>query len=103
MSYDFRNLSSADFEDVVRDLIGKEEGLRFEAFCEGPDGGIDGRHSKANKTTILQAKRYIDSSISQLASKMRKERVSIDKLAPSRYILATASRLTPANKKHYHH
>ncbi len=35
MSYDVRNHSSTDFEDLVRDLIGKEEGLRFEAFCPG--------------------------------------------------------------------
>lgn len=35
MSYDFRNLSSAYFEDLVRDLIGKEEGLRFETLCVG--------------------------------------------------------------------
>ncbi|BAX15468.1 hypothetical protein HmCmsJML100_00296 [Escherichia coli] len=27
MSYDFRNLSSANFEDLVRDLIEKEEGF----------------------------------------------------------------------------
>jgi hypothetical protein len=40
MSYVFRNLSSADFDDLVRDLIGKEEGFRFEAFCAGPDDGI---------------------------------------------------------------
>jgi hypothetical protein len=25
MSYDFKNLSSADFEDLVRDLIGKKK------------------------------------------------------------------------------
>lgn len=35
MSYDFKNLSSADFEDLVRDLIGREETLRFEHSAQG--------------------------------------------------------------------
>lgn len=98
MSYDFRNLSSADFEDLVRDLIGKEEGLRFEAFCVGPDNGIDGRHAYAGKNVILQAKHYEGSSFSKLMTAMKRERLSIDKLAPTRYILATSCKLTPANK-----
>ncbi|CAH0273103.1 restriction endonuclease [Pseudomonas brassicacearum] len=98
MSYDFRNLSSADFEDLVRDLIGKEEGLRFEAFCAGPDGGIDGRHAQASGNVILQAKHYEGSPFSKLTAAMTRERLSIDKLAPTRYILATSCKLTPLGK-----
>ena len=33
MTYDFKNLSFADFEDLAHDLIGKEIGVRFEAVC----------------------------------------------------------------------
>jgi hypothetical protein len=49
----FGNLSPADFEDLVRDLVGRELGVRFEAFAAGPDGGMDGRHAKdaADRTT----------------------------------------------------
>jgi hypothetical protein len=97
MSYDFRNLNWADFEDLVRDLIGKELGLRFEAFAAGPDGGIDGRHTGAGKT-ILQAKHYADSPYSALKSNMQKERPAIDRLAPDRYVLATSRSLSPPNK-----
>lgn len=86
MSYDFKNLSSADFEDLVRDLIGREEGLRFEAFCAGPDGGIDGRHAQANGNVILQAKHYEGSPFGKLIATMKRERFSIDKLTPIRYI-----------------
>jgi hypothetical protein len=43
MIYPFGNLSPADFEDLVRDLVGEESRLRFESFSAGPDGGIDGR------------------------------------------------------------
>ncbi|WPN97328.1 restriction endonuclease [Pseudomonas sp. MUP55] len=98
MNYDFRNLSSADFEDLVRDLIGKEEGLRFEAFCAGPDGGIDGRHAQSSGNVILQAKHYEGSPFSKLTAAMKRERLSIDKLAPTRYILATSCKFTPLGK-----
>lgn len=97
MPYDFHNLNWADFEDLVRDLVGKELGVRFEAFAAGPDAGMDGRHSAAGKT-IIQAKHYPGSSYSTLKSQMRKERAAIDRLAPNRYILATSRPLSPANK-----
>lgn len=100
MSRNFSSLNGADFEDLVRDLIGEELGLRFEAFCAGPDGGIDGRHAPglAEESTILQTKHMEGSTFAALRSVMRKERTSIDRLAPSRYLLATSRPLTPANK-----
>src|ERR1700734_4406985 len=98
MSYRFSNLSPADFEDLVRDLVGNELGVRFESFGPGPDGGIDGRHAKAKKSVILQAKHYAGSPFSALSATMRAERASINRLKPSRYILATSRSLTPGNK-----
>ncbi len=97
MAYDFHNLTWIDFEDLVRDLIGKETGLQFEAFAAGPDGGVDGRHSDVGNT-VLQAKHYVGSSFATLKAKMMKERTVIDALAPDRYILATSRPLSPANK-----
>lgn len=73
MNYGFRNLSSADFDNLVRDLIGKEEGLCFEAFCAGPDGGTDGRHSQASGHIILQAKHYEGLPFSKLTAAMKLE------------------------------
>ena len=98
MSYDFKNLSFADFEDLARDLIGKEIGVRFEAFCAGPDGGIDGRHALATGNIILQAKHYEGSPLSKLKSTMKRERKSIEALAPARYLLATSCKFTPTRK-----
>lgn len=54
MTYDFRTLSHPDFEDLVRDLVGKHFGVTFEAFSAGPDQGIDSRHSKADVTTVAK-------------------------------------------------
>lgn len=99
MAYDFSSLSPADFEDLSRDLLGKELRMRFEAFAAGPDGGVDGRHSKGGKATILQAKRYTGSSFSNLKRVMKKERKVIDRLKPDRYLLSTAFNLTDINKK----
>lgn len=98
MSYDFKNLSFADFEDLARDLIGKELGVRFEAFCAGPDGGIDGRHAQADGKVILQAKHYEGSPFSKLKGALKRERKSIDALAPARYLLATSCKFTPPSK-----
>jgi hypothetical protein len=98
MSYDFSSLSAVDFENLVRDLVGKHIGVRFEAFAEGPDDGIDGRHVRGEQSIVLQAKHYRRSTFSSLKSKMVKERPTIDRLQAGRYILVTSAPLTPANK-----
>lgn len=99
MAHDFRNLSYLDFEDLARDLIGRELGMRFEAFCAGPDGGIDGRNATATSSPIvLQAKHYAGSAFADLKSAMKRARPAIDKLQTARYILVTSCGLTPSNK-----
>jgi hypothetical protein len=98
MSYSFSNLSPADFEDLSRDLVGKELGVRFESFGPGPDGGVDGRHAFGGNKIILQSKHYGGSPFSSLSAAMRTERRSIDRLSPTRYILTTSRALTPTNK-----
>jgi hypothetical protein len=98
MSYDFIALSPADFEDLSTDLVGRELNVRFEVFSPGADGGADGRHTKAAQSIILQAKHYSQSPFSALKAQMIKERASIDKLAPARYLLTTSCRITNKNK-----
>jgi DNA polymerase III delta prime subunit len=98
MSYNFVNLSPADFEDLARDLVGRELSLRFESFGAGPDGGMDGRHAVGGKSTILQVKHLVGSAVSSLTSVMKRERASIDRLQPSRYILVTSRALSHKNK-----
>lgn len=98
MNYNFQNLSPADFEDLVRDLLGKELKMRFEAFGAGPDGGIDGRHSSNGKSTILQAKHYVGSTLAHLKAVMKKEKKAIAKLKARRYLLATSRPVTAKAK-----
>lgn len=98
MNYDFSSLSHREFEDLARELVGREIDLRFEAFPAGPDDGMDGRHARADGSIVMQAKHYHGSGFAALKSKMTKERLSIDRLAATRYILVTSAPLTPKNK-----
>lgn len=98
MAHDFSSLSPSEFEDLTRDLLGRELEVRFEAFPDGPDDGMDGRHASADGDVILQAKHYYRSGFAKLKAKMKQERAAIDALSPKRYILATSVALTPANK-----
>ena len=91
-----QNLSHIDFEDLCRDIASVDTGHRFSAFGPGPDGGIDGRHSKDDKSTILQCKHYLGSSFQQLKTEVKKEVNNLDKLTPDRYIFFTSQSLTPS-------
>ena len=90
-----QNLSCIDFEELCRDIARAETGFRFSAFGPGPDGGLDGRHSKDENRIILQCKHYIGSSFSDLKTAIRKEIDKLPKLKPNRYILFTSLPLTP--------
>jgi hypothetical protein len=98
MNYTFHSLSPADFEDLTRELIGEALGCRFEGFCAGPDGGIDGRHAAGRRSIILQAKHLAGSTYAALKTAVKRELRSIRKLKPNKYVLATSRGLTPANK-----
>ena len=97
--YDFANLSPIEFEGLCVDLVAAETRLRFERFSEGADGGVDGRHSRANGDIILQAKHYKQSTWSELQRAVKNEKSNVAKLNPSEYYLLTSQPLTPARKK----
>lgn len=88
-------LSPIDFEDLCRDLAQAETGKRFSAFGPGPDGGVDGRHSKGKGVTVLQCKHYVGSSFSQLKKAAKGELEKLEKLDPKRYLFFTSQSLSP--------
>jgi hypothetical protein len=100
MKYDFSLLAPDDFEHLVADLLDAEWGVRFERFAEGKDGGIDLRHidPSTKQVTIVQCKRYAPDAKAGLLATMKKERSKVERLAPTRYVLATSVRLTPPAK-----
>jgi len=89
------NLSPIDFEELCRDLAQAETGKRFSAFGPGPDGGIDGRHSKGENSVVLQCKHYAGSRFPDLKSSLKREAKKLTKLKPKRYLLFTSQSLTP--------
>ena len=97
--YDFRSLSSYDFELLARDLLQAELGVRLESFSPGPDSGIDFRYRREGTNLIVQCKHYANSGFAALTSVLRrKEYPKIHALAPTRYLLATSVSLTPNRK-----
>jgi len=98
--YTFTSLSPQDFEELVRDLLQAEWHVAIEAFKAGRDSGIDLRYASAhNGTTIVQCKHYAVSGYSKLLSHLRDvELPKINRLCPTRYVVATSVGLTPANK-----
>lgn len=77
--YDFRSLSSQDFEELSRDLLQAEWNVALEAFKTGRDGGIDLRYAPAERgKTIIQCKHYIESGFAKLLSHLQdNERTSL--------------------------
>lgn len=99
--YDFSRLNDKEFEVLCTDLIGAAEGVRFERFKPGRDGGVDGRYfSPDGGEWILQAKHWAATPFPQLVSHLRKfEAAKVAALRPERYILVVSNSLSRLNKQ----
>ncbi|MEV7971057.1 restriction endonuclease [Sphaerisporangium sp. NPDC088356] len=96
--YDFKTLSPADFELLVRDLLTAQYGWRLEAFGHGKDGGVDLRGWVDGKKIVVQCKHYAGSTFSDLCASARKELLKMDKERPDRYLFATSQNLSRTQK-----
>lgn len=97
--YNFEHLSAIDFEQLANDLLSAELKVPFESFKEGKDQGIDLRHIKNGNQTIVQCKRYKKNGVSSLSTSLKKEKIKMDKIKPSKYILFTSTALSAKNKE----
>lgn len=99
MGYDYRNLSPIEFERLCFDLLMLKDGVRYQRFGEGRDGGIDLLYDDPSSgKTVVQCKRYRDTS--QLIRVLKNSEVTkVRGLKPQRYCLLTTASLTPSNKK----
>jgi hypothetical protein len=98
----YASLTDQDFEQLVADLFGEEEHVRYEAFARGPDLGVDLRHEREDGLEdVVQCKHYTLSTVSSLISSARKERKRLEQLnpAPATYRFVTSRRLTRENKR----
>ncbi|MFG1685200.1 restriction endonuclease [Nonomuraea sp. NPDC049269] len=96
-AYDFSTLSPLDFEDLVRDVLNEDLGLRLHSYRAGPDQGIDlrGEDPLTGETIVVQCKRYIDSSDSTFINALQQEAGKAIALGQVRYILVVARRMSP--------
>jgi hypothetical protein len=93
--YDFKTLSSGDFELFVGDLLNAELGLDLHGFPAGRDGGVDLRDDLSDgSVVIVQCKHYANSTIDKLIREVRLEVKKPARSSASRYILATSQPLT---------
>lgn len=99
--FPYKRLSPVDFEHLAADVLNQREGVTFERFAEGPDGGIDLRYQPpGHPLVIAQAKRVMDRN--ELKRQARLERKKLENLKPARYLLVTSCTLTPHNKAELH-
>jgi DNA polymerase III delta prime subunit len=96
--HDFHTLSPLDFEELVRDLLQAQWGLRLESFGPGADRGIDARLLNGPHKVVIQAKHMLGSGFRGLLRQLPAERAKMAALSPTRYVLATSVPLTPARK-----
>jgi len=98
--YDFKCLSSDDFEVLIRDLLQKHMGITMESFKAGRDKGIDLRYSPSkDDNLIVQCKHYAETGYKGLLTTLKKEAIKVGKIKPKRYIIATSVPLSPQNKE----
>lgn len=99
-NYDFKELSSYDFELLIRDLLQEEYDVTIESFKSGRDNGIDLRYAKDEKDSfIVQCKHYANSTYNDLKTTVKKEAEKLKNIDCKRYILVTSQSLTPNNKE----
>jgi DNA polymerase III delta prime subunit len=88
-------LSPHDFELLVADLLSADTGRAFQAFGDGPDGGIDLRYRGASGLHIVQCKHYRDGQFASLRRAAAKEAVRLAGRQPlASYTFVTTHRLT---------
>jgi hypothetical protein len=98
--YDFSRLNDKEFEVFCADLLSAREGVRFERFKPGRDAGVDGRFFKSEREEwILQCKHWISTPLQKLVKSIADfESLKVQKLFPSRYILALSHSLSRNDK-----
>lgn len=99
--YDFSRLNDKEFEVFCADLLSAREGVRFERFKPGRDAGVDGRFYRSEGDEwILQCKHWVSTPLEKLVKSITSlESLKVQKLSPSRYILAVSHSLSRNDKK----
>ena len=98
--YDFKTLNDKEFEIFCIDILGKRDGVRYERFKPGKDGGVDGRYFMDDGgEAIVQCKHWATSPLERLVKYLEEvELPKILKLKPRRYVLVLSHSLSRTDK-----
>lgn len=98
--YDFRQLNDKEFEILATDILSGRDGVRYERFKPGQDGGVDGRYFKPDgKEVVLQCKHWAATPLEKLVKHLEIEELpKLKKLIPVRYILVLSHALSRTDK-----
>lgn len=93
-------LSDHDFELLLADLMGAEDGVVYEAFARGADQGVDVRRLTPEGPDIIQCKHMRRSTYAHLKSAAAAETTRLADLTPGprSYRFVTSQSLTPRRK-----
>lgn len=87
---------------LVADLLGTDEGVRYDVFARGPDLGVDVRFEDTDGGWhIVQCKHYLRSTVANLRQAALDEAKKVGRLdpRPASYRFVTSRPLTVANKR----
>lgn len=98
VNYNFLNLTPIEFEELSRDILQIRDGINFESFGVGKDGGIDFRYKSKGVNIIVQAKRYKEYKDLQKIL-FKEEIIKVKRLKPTRYILISSVNFNPFQKQ----
>lgn len=98
--YDFSRLNDKEFEVFCADVLSAENGVRFERFKPGRDGGIDGFFQTVQgEQWVLQCKHWVTSGLAKVVKYLRDvEAPKVAKLKPNKYFLAVSHSLSKVDK-----
>ena len=89
----YANLSDVEFENLCLDVMSAKLHKNLHKFATGRDGGIDLRDD--NRKIVVQVKHYVNSTVDQLMSALKKEVPKVEKLNPKQYYVCCSTQLSP--------
>lgn len=96
--FNYNLLDDNEFELLCKDMMSKKLGEKLYSFPRGRDGGIDISDKEVHPKIVIQVKHFMNSSVSNLLSSLRKEIPKLEILKPENYYVFTSLGLTRSKR-----
>lgn len=91
----YANLNDVEFEYICQDIMERKLKVSLRRFAPGKDGGIDLENVSTTDNIIVQVKHYMNSSVSQLITSLKKEVPKVKEINPKQYYICCSKQLSP--------